>query len=207
MWRRVARIRNDVLRLLVTANFVPSSPSLATLMMEAICSSETRFLQESHGVTSQETAFFIVTTVKTSNLTELNCSPSSTVDKNAWSCASIFHTPSYLHSLTDKQVTWIELPFRSVQQKLEEICVKRCLDRIWAIMVTDLHSVSSVKEANDRILFSSLLLNHYSLSFVVCLNRFRSREVFSASSGHLNVDRPTFIVLSQCPHCTVSHHY
>jgi hypothetical protein len=31
-----------------------------------------RFLQESHGVTSQKTAFFIVTAVKTSNLTSLN---------------------------------------------------------------------------------------------------------------------------------------
>jgi hypothetical protein len=28
-----------------------------------------RFLQEAHGVTSQKTAFFIVTAVKTSNLT------------------------------------------------------------------------------------------------------------------------------------------
>jgi hypothetical protein len=40
-------------------------------MMEALSSSETRFLQEPHGVTSQKTAFFIVTAVKTSNLTIL----------------------------------------------------------------------------------------------------------------------------------------
>jgi hypothetical protein len=58
-----------VLRLLVTANVVPSSPILVTLMMEAIRSSETRFLQEPHGVTSQKTAFFIVTVVNSSNLT------------------------------------------------------------------------------------------------------------------------------------------
>jgi hypothetical protein len=31
----------NVLRLLVTANVVPSSPILATLMMDALCSSET----------------------------------------------------------------------------------------------------------------------------------------------------------------------
>jgi hypothetical protein len=49
-------------RLLVTANLIPSSPILITLMMEAIRFSE-------YGVTSQKTAFFIVTAVKTSNLT------------------------------------------------------------------------------------------------------------------------------------------
>jgi hypothetical protein len=34
-------------------------------MMEAISFFETSFLQETHGVTSQERAFFIVTAVKT----------------------------------------------------------------------------------------------------------------------------------------------
>jgi hypothetical protein len=34
----------SVLRLLVTANIVPSSPSLVTLMIEAICSSKTLVL-------------------------------------------------------------------------------------------------------------------------------------------------------------------
>jgi hypothetical protein len=49
----------SVHRLLVTAN-VPSSPILVTLMMEAICSSETcRFLQEPHCATSHNTAFFL----------------------------------------------------------------------------------------------------------------------------------------------------
>jgi hypothetical protein len=59
---------STVRRLVVTAN-VPSSPILVTLMMEALSSSECRLLQEPHGVTSQRTAFFIVTAVKTSNLT------------------------------------------------------------------------------------------------------------------------------------------
>jgi hypothetical protein len=34
-----------------------------------------RFLQEPHGVTTQKTPFFIVTAVKTSNLTKVPCSP------------------------------------------------------------------------------------------------------------------------------------
>jgi hypothetical protein len=42
---------------------------LVTLMMEVLGSSETLFLQEPHGITSQITAFFIVTAAKTSNLT------------------------------------------------------------------------------------------------------------------------------------------
>jgi hypothetical protein len=50
----------NVIRLLVTANVVPSLPILVSLMLEAICSPETS--------TSQEMAFFIVTALKTSNL-------------------------------------------------------------------------------------------------------------------------------------------
>jgi hypothetical protein len=38
-------------------------------MKEAPGSSETSFLQEPHGVTTQKTPFFILTAVKTSNLT------------------------------------------------------------------------------------------------------------------------------------------
>jgi hypothetical protein len=53
-------IRN-VLRLLVTGNFVPRSPNIVTLMMDEIRSSETL-------VTSQKTTIFTVTAVKTSNL-------------------------------------------------------------------------------------------------------------------------------------------
>jgi hypothetical protein len=59
----------SVRRLLVTA-IVPNSPILVTLMKEAPSSSETPVLtQEPHSVTSQKTPFFIVTAVKTSNLT------------------------------------------------------------------------------------------------------------------------------------------
>jgi hypothetical protein len=39
-------------------------------MMEALSSSEASVLTIAHGVTSQKTIFFIVTAVKTSNLTE-----------------------------------------------------------------------------------------------------------------------------------------
>jgi hypothetical protein len=42
---------------------------LVTMMMEAIRSSETQFLQQPHGVISQKMAFFIVTTVKTEKIT------------------------------------------------------------------------------------------------------------------------------------------
>jgi hypothetical protein len=52
---------SSVRRLLVAACVVPSSPILVTLMKEAPGSSETSVLQESHGVTSQKTTFFIVT--------------------------------------------------------------------------------------------------------------------------------------------------
>jgi hypothetical protein len=58
-------ITSSVRRLLVAAD-VPSSPILVTLMKEAL----SRFLQEPHGITSQKTPFFIVTAVKTSNLTK-----------------------------------------------------------------------------------------------------------------------------------------
>jgi hypothetical protein len=55
--------------LLFTANVVPSSPILVTLIMEVIRSSETSVLTERQGVTSQKTALFIGTAVNTSNLT------------------------------------------------------------------------------------------------------------------------------------------
>jgi hypothetical protein len=63
--RRTLVFLRSVRRLLVTANVVPSSTILVTLMKEAPSSSETP-----HGVTSQETQFFIVTAEKTSNLTK-----------------------------------------------------------------------------------------------------------------------------------------
>jgi hypothetical protein len=59
----------SVRRLLVTDSVVPRSPILVTLMKKALSSSETRFLQEPHSVTSQKTQFFIVTAVETSNFT------------------------------------------------------------------------------------------------------------------------------------------
>jgi hypothetical protein len=43
--------------------------NIVTLMMKAICSSETSVLTKPHGVTSQKTEFFIATAMKTSNLT------------------------------------------------------------------------------------------------------------------------------------------
>jgi hypothetical protein len=52
-----------VRRKLVTANVIPSSPILVTLMMEALRSSECRFLQIPRGITSQKTAFFFVWTL------------------------------------------------------------------------------------------------------------------------------------------------
>jgi hypothetical protein len=52
----------------VTAN-VPSSPILVTQMIGTILPPKHPFFQEPHGITSQKTAFFIVTAVKTSNLT------------------------------------------------------------------------------------------------------------------------------------------
>jgi hypothetical protein len=51
---------------MVTANVVPSSLILVTLLVESVLSSETLFLQEPHGVTSQKTEFFIVTALKPS---------------------------------------------------------------------------------------------------------------------------------------------
>jgi hypothetical protein len=65
---RYEEIRS-VRRLLVTASVVPSSPILVTLMKEVLVPPKHHFLQEPHGVTSQKTPFFIVTAVKTSNLT------------------------------------------------------------------------------------------------------------------------------------------
>jgi hypothetical protein len=54
---------------LITVNVVYGWVIYFTLMMEAISSSETQFLQELHGITSQKTTFFNVTAIKTSNLT------------------------------------------------------------------------------------------------------------------------------------------
>jgi hypothetical protein len=61
-----ANVLPSVRRLLVTANVVPSSQIFVTLLMEALSTSETSVFTRA---TFQKTAFFIVTAVKTSNLT------------------------------------------------------------------------------------------------------------------------------------------
>jgi hypothetical protein len=82
----------SVRRLLVAACVVPSSPIFVTLMKEV--PPKRRFLQEPHGVTTQKTPFFIVTAVKTSNLTNtilvtlmmeaLCSSETSVLTRGAW---------------------------------------------------------------------------------------------------------------------------
>jgi hypothetical protein len=67
----------SVFRLVGTANVVPSSPILVTLMMETYVPPKRQFLQEPHDVTSQKTAFLIVTAVKMSNLTKFMFTPCS----------------------------------------------------------------------------------------------------------------------------------
>jgi hypothetical protein len=59
----------SVRRLLVAACVVPSSPILSPWWRRRQVPPKRRFLQEPHGVTTQKTQFFIVTAVKTSNLT------------------------------------------------------------------------------------------------------------------------------------------
>jgi hypothetical protein len=72
--------------LLISANVVPISPIFVNLMMEV----KHRFLQEPHKVTSQKTAFFIVTAVKTSKLISLAISPQvNYTDQAAASCPRI----------------------------------------------------------------------------------------------------------------------
>jgi hypothetical protein len=60
---------HSILQLPVTVNVVLGSVILFTVMMEMLRSSETPFYQELHGATSQKTTFFIVTAVRTSDLT------------------------------------------------------------------------------------------------------------------------------------------
>jgi hypothetical protein len=56
------------------ARRVPSSGMLRSVtLVRTDVSEERRFLQEPHGLTSQKTTFFVVTTVKTSNLKNLAC--------------------------------------------------------------------------------------------------------------------------------------
>jgi hypothetical protein len=67
---RVTRIGKLGITLAVASHVVPSASILVTLMMVTIHSSETSVLQEPYGATSQKTAFFIVTAVRTSSLTQ-----------------------------------------------------------------------------------------------------------------------------------------
>jgi hypothetical protein len=65
---RIGELRS-VRRLLLTANVVPSSPILVTLMMEALGSSKTSVLTKTTLHNIPEAEFFIAIAVKTSNLT------------------------------------------------------------------------------------------------------------------------------------------
>jgi hypothetical protein len=58
-----------MLRLIVNVNDVPNSPILVSMMMEVIHSSEASVVTRATRLSSQKSAFFLVTAVKTSNLT------------------------------------------------------------------------------------------------------------------------------------------
>jgi hypothetical protein len=61
--------------LLVTANVVISALILVTLMMEAISSSKSQFLQELHSIISQATAFLIIFCLFTMQIIFLHVDP------------------------------------------------------------------------------------------------------------------------------------
>jgi hypothetical protein len=67
MLRRVAFVRTDVSEE-PGASFIRVT-KIGALGTTQAATSNRRFLQEPHGVTTQKTPFFIVTAVKTSNLT------------------------------------------------------------------------------------------------------------------------------------------
>jgi hypothetical protein len=67
--RRTTGSLRRVHRLLVTANVVPSSPILSPWWWRRYVPLKRQFLQEQHSLSSQKMEFFIVTAVKTTNLT------------------------------------------------------------------------------------------------------------------------------------------
>jgi hypothetical protein len=71
MLRRVALVKPDVSeeRIASIIRMTISGEVGTTLVVRLLAPQKRRFLQEPHGVTSQKTEFFIVTAVKTSNLT------------------------------------------------------------------------------------------------------------------------------------------
>jgi hypothetical protein len=80
-----------VLRLLVTANAVPSSPTLVTMMMVEIRSSETSVFARAKGVTSQKTALFLTYRFKfivRKHLTTVRCTARAT---EAFVAQTVFH--------------------------------------------------------------------------------------------------------------------
>jgi hypothetical protein len=68
MFRRVALVRTDVSEEL-SASFIRVTTIGKLGITLAVTSNRRTLSQEPHGVTSQKTSFFIVTAVKTSNLT------------------------------------------------------------------------------------------------------------------------------------------
>jgi hypothetical protein len=85
----------SVRRLLVTASIVPSS-ILVTLMKEALSSSETSVLQESHGVISQKKPFF--------NILKVRITSSRQTNREHRSCgfSYVFYTGSLVAVLNTK---------------------------------------------------------------------------------------------------------
>jgi hypothetical protein len=75
MLRRVALVKTDVSEE-PSASFIRVT-RISELGTTLAATPKCRFLQEPQGVTSQKTTFFLVTAVKTSNLTELVLLPAS----------------------------------------------------------------------------------------------------------------------------------
>jgi hypothetical protein len=68
MWRRIDHVWTDLSEERIASIFKIGKPQ-ARNQREQVAAPKRRFTQDLHGATSQKTAFFIVTAVKTSNLT------------------------------------------------------------------------------------------------------------------------------------------